>query len=113
MPIDSADAKFARRRRLVSSQARCVGEGTAKLAIIRRAPSYGHSTSFRGHDHAWSAVTAIPTGQLDHVRNQALLVVTPAPDVALRRAVLPQHPASSALGNAEPPTNTVETLAPT
>ena len=52
-------------------------------------------------------------GQLVHVRDQPLLVIAPARDVAPGRAVLPQHPTSSALRNAESVTNMVDTLAPT
>ena len=44
------------------------------------------------------SVAAIPAGQLDHVCDQAILVVTPARDTALGRAVLPQHPAGAARG---------------
>ena len=44
------------------------------------------------------SVAAIPAGQLDHVCDQAILVVTPARDTALGRAVLRQHPAGAARG---------------
>ena len=39
------------------------------------------------------AVVAVPTGQLDHVPDQAVLIVTAARDTAPGRTVLPQHPA--------------------
>ena len=57
------------------------------------------------------AVTAVPTGQLDHVRNQAILVVTAARDTALGRAVLPQHPAGPPFRDPEPATGMVDALA--
>ena len=43
------------------------------------------------------AVAAILTGQLDHIRNQAMRVVTHTWDTALGRAVLSQHQAGPTL----------------
>ena len=57
------------------------------------------------------AVTAVPAGQLDHVRDQAVLVVTAARDPALCRSVLAQHPAGPTLRDSEPATDMVDALA--
>ena len=57
------------------------------------------------------AVTTVPAGQLDHVRDQAILVVTAARDTALGRALLSQHPAGAALRDPEPATDMVDALA--
>ena len=57
-------------------------------------------------------VTAILAGQLDHVRDQAILVVTVARDAALGRAMLPQHPASAAFRDPEPVADMIDALAP-
>ena len=61
--------------------------------------------------YAAIAVTAILAGQLDHVRDQAVLVVAAAPDAALGRAMLPQHPASAAFRDPEPVADMVDALA--
>ena len=58
------------------------------------------------------AVTAILAGQLDHVRDQAVLVVAAARDAALGRAVLPQHPAGAAFRDPEPAADMIDALAP-
>ncbi len=65
----------------------------------------------QGRDAA-IAVTAVLAGQLDHVRDQAVLVVAAARDAALGRAVLPQHPASAAFRDPEPVTDMIDALAP-
>ena len=57
------------------------------------------------------AVTAVLAGQLDHVRNQAVLVVTTARDAALGRAVLPQHLAGAAFRDPEPGADMIDALA--
>ena len=42
------------------------------------------------------AATAVAAGQLDHIRNRAVIVVEAARDLALGRAVLPPAPGRSA-----------------
>ena len=56
------------------------------------------------------AVTTVPAGQLDHVRDQAVLVVTAARGTTLGRAMLTQHPAGAALRGPELVTNMVDAL---
>ena len=56
-------------------------------------------------------VTAVLAGQLDHVRNQAVLVVAAARDAALGRAMLPQHPASAAFRDPETVADMIDALA--
>ena len=65
----------------------------------------------QGRDAA-IAVAAVLTGQLDHVRNQTVLVVTTARDAALGRAMLPKHPASAALRDPETVADMIDALAP-
>ena len=57
------------------------------------------------------AVTAVTAGQLDHVGDQAILVVVAARDTALGRAVLPQHPAGATLRDPEPAADMVDAVA--
>ena len=59
------------------------------------------------------SVASVLAGQLDHVRNQAVLVVTAARDTALGRAMLPQHPASAAFRDPEPVADMIDALAAT
>ena len=59
------------------------------------------------------AVTTVPAGQFDHVRDQAVLVVTAARGTTLGRAMLTQHPAGTAPRGPEPVTNMVDALATT
>ena len=55
------------------------------------------------------AVAAVPAGQLDHVRDQAvLLLVTAVRDTALGRTVLPQHPAGPPFRDPEPVADMVD-----
>ena len=54
---------------------------------------------------------AEPGGQLDHVRDQAILVVTPARDTALGRTVLSQHPTGPPFRDPEPAADMVDALA--
>ena len=65
----------------------------------------------RGRDAA-IAVTAILAGQLNHVRDQAILVGTAVRDAALGRAMLPQHPAGAAFRDPEPVADMINALAP-
>ena len=64
----------------------------------------------QGRDAA-IAVAAVLAGQLDHVRDQAVLVVTTVRDAALGRAMLPQHPASAAFRDPEPVADMIDALA--
>ena len=45
------------------------------------------------------AVAAIPTGQLDDIGREPFLVGRAVRDLALRRAMLPEHHADTALGH--------------
>ena len=56
---------------------------------------------------------ALAVGQLDHVRDQAILVVTPARDTALGRTVLSQHPTGPPFRDPEPAADMVDALATT
>ena len=71
---------------------------------------YAMTGQLKGRDPPVS-VAAILAGQLDHVRDQALLVGTAARDAALGRAMLPQHPASPALRDPEPVADMIDALA--
>ncbi len=59
------------------------------------------------------AVAAIAAGQLDHIRDQAIFVVTAVRDTALGRAVRPSHPTGAALRDPEPATDMVDALVTT
>ena len=59
------------------------------------------------------SVATVLAGQRDHVRDQAVLVVTAARDAALGRAMLPQHPASAALRDPEPVADVIDALTAT
>ena len=58
--------------------------------------------------HPPVAVAVIPPVQLDHVGDQAVLVIAAAWDTALAGAVLPQHPAAPTLRDPEPVTDMVD-----
>ena len=57
-------------------------------------------------------VTPILTGPFDHVLNQTLLIVSGLRNIAVRRAMLLQDPASAAFGNTKPTPHQVDTVAP-
>lgn len=57
------------------------------------------------------AVSAILTGQLDHVRDQPGLVITSTRDTTLRGAVLAEHPAGPALRYPETPADMIDATA--
>ena len=65
----------------------------------------------QGRDAA-VAVTAVLAGQLDHVRDQAILVVTAARDAALGRAMLSQHPAGPPFRDPKPVADMIDARPP-
>ena len=103
------DAKPAVYQDLLMALAQSQGQSfnVSEVAVHADLPA---GVAQQGGDPA-IAVTVIAAGQLDHLRDQAVLVVTAARDTALGRAVLPQHPAGPPFRDPEPVTDMVDALA--
>ena len=60
------------------------------------------------HSDPTVAISTVLACQLDHIGNQPVFVSTPLCDTPLRRAVLPQYPASPPFRDVEPGTHLID-----